>query len=147
MTELWILSHLIADDNLLFEGDIAMSKQELSGIEKNETFRRKRNAVHKRKALWTSRRIPYYIDPGLCKCTETAWTNVFLYEYYQFWIVFPRGSVRIISNWCSVSTGWNLNQTNFIYTGQLYQFFTVFPWGPVRIISHWSSVTTGRNLN
>ncbi|XP_028404131.1 uncharacterized protein LOC114526809 [Dendronephthya gigantea] len=53
------------NQNLLFEGDIVMNKRELSDIKKTESFRRKRNAMHRRKAIWTTRRIPYFIDPGL----------------------------------------------------------------------------------
>ena len=44
-----------------------LNPQELLDIEKIESYRRKRNAAQKRKTIWITRRIPYYLDPGLCK--------------------------------------------------------------------------------
>ena len=50
--------------------------------------------------------------------------------------MYTRGHVRL-----------TLDESDFIYTGQLYQFSTVFSRGSVRIISYRSSVTTEENLN
>ena len=52
---------------MFFEGDIVLEDDQLLDIEKTESFRRKRNAVHKRKQIWITRKIPYYIDPELCE--------------------------------------------------------------------------------
>mgnify|MGYP002804242080 FL=1 len=53
------------NDDQFLEGDIEMSPDELLNLEKVESFRRKRNAIHSRKAIWPTRQIPYILDSGL----------------------------------------------------------------------------------
>ena len=44
-----------------------MDNKELLDLQEVESYRRKRNAIFRRKMIWVTRTIPYYLDPGLCK--------------------------------------------------------------------------------
>ena len=65
----YLLLYIFSEhDDLYFEGDIILDeadKELMKGTAKDVEIRRKRNAIHQRKKIWTTREVPYVIAASL----------------------------------------------------------------------------------